>query len=113
MKNTNDSVELNLIVNDGLKLYVDEDEARDVDIYRYYNYLYNNGYRINRYDYISNYIHTRYYFNFVKAQIEFININVPDIIESKIKDVFRNGIRLWNQYEAMYDYEDENREIWI
>lgn len=113
MKNTNDSVELNLIVNDGLKLYVDEDEARDVDIYRYYNYLYNNGYRINRYDYISNYIHTRYYFNYIKAQIDFININVPDVIENKIKDVFRNGIRLWNQYEAMYDYEDENREIWI
>lgn len=113
MRNTNDSVELNLIVNDGLKLYVDEDEARDVDIYRYYNYLYNNGYRINRYDYISNYIHTRYYFNFIKAQIDFININVPDIIENKIKDVFRNGVRLWNQYDAMYNYENENREIWI
>lgn len=113
MKNTNDSVELNLIVNDGLKLYVDEDEARDVDIYRYYNYLYHNGYRINRYDYISNYIHTRYYFNFIKAQIDYININVPDIIESKIKDVFRNGVRLWNQYDAMYNYENENRELWI
>lgn len=113
MKNTNDSVELNLIVNDGLKLYVDEDEARDVDIYRYYNYLYSNGYRINRYDYINNYIHTRYYFNFIKAQIDFININVPDIIENKIKDVFRNGVRLWNQYDAMYNYENENREIWI
>lgn len=113
MRNTNDSVELNLVVNDGLKLYVDEDEARDVDIYRYYNYLYNNGYRINRYDYISNYVHTRYYFNYIKAQIDYININVPDIIENKIKDVFRNGVRLWNQYNAMYDYEDENREIWI
>ena len=113
MRNTNDSVELNLVVNDGLKLYVDEDEARDVDIYRYYNYLYNNGYRINRYDYIGNYIHTRYYFNYVKAQIDFININVPDVIENKIKDVFRNGVRMWNQYDAMYDYEDENREIWI
>lgn len=113
MKNTNDSVELNMLVNNGIKLYVDEDEARDVDIYRYYNYLYNNGYKINRYDYISNYIHTRYYFNYIKAQIDYININAPDAITNKIKRIFADGVRLWNRYDDMYNYEKENREIWI
>lgn len=113
MKNTNDSVELNMLVNNGIKLYVDEDEARDVDIYRYYNYLYNNGYKINRYDYIGNYIHTRYYFNYIKAQIDYININAPDAITNKIKRIFADGVRLWNRYDDMYNYEKENREIWI
>lgn len=113
MKNTNDSVELNMLVNNGIKLYVDEDEARDVDIYRYYNYLYNNGYKINRYDYIDNYIHTRYYFNYVKAQIDYININAPDAVTNKIKRIFADGVRLWNRYDDMYNYEKENREIWI
>ncbi|MBO7716860.1 MAG: hypothetical protein J6S85_25065 [Methanobrevibacter sp.] len=113
MKNTNDSVELNMLVNNGIKLYVDEDEAREVDIYRYYNYLYNNGYKINRYDYIGNYIHTRYYFNYIKAQIDYININAPDAVTTKIKRIFADGVRLWNRYDDMYNYEKENREIWI
>lgn len=113
MKNVNDSVELNLVVNNGIKLYVDEDEAREVDINRYYNYLYNYGYKVNRIDYIHNYINTRRYFNYVKARIEYIDINMPDIIERKIKEIFGKGIRLWNDYTNMYNYEKENYEKWL
>lgn len=113
MKNVNDSVELNLVVNNGVKLYVDEDEAREVDIYKYYNYLYNYGYKLNRIDYIHNYINTRRYFNYIKCRIEYINVNMPDIVERKIKEIFNRGVRLWNDFENMYNYETENYEKWM
>lgn len=113
MRNTNDSVELNLLVNNGLKLYVDEDSAREVDINRYYNYLFAYGYRINEFAYVHNYIDTRVNFNYIQADVEYVNIQCPDIIENKIKDIFRQGVRLWNNMDNMYNYELENYEKWM
>lgn len=113
MRNTNDSVELNLIVNKGLKLYVDEDEAREVDINRYYDYLYAYGYKINEFTYPHLYIDTRVNFNYIQADVEYINTPCPDAVENKIKEVFRQGIRLWNNIEKMYNYELENYENWM
>lgn len=113
MRNTNDSVELNLLVNNGLKLYVDEDVAREVDINRYYDYLFAYGYRVNEFTYPHLYIDTRVNFNYIQADVEYINVPCPDVVENKIKEIFRQGVRLWNNVENMYNYELENYEKWM
>lgn len=109
----NDSVELNLMVNNGIKLYVDIDEPRDVDKIQYFNYIYSHGYYLNKFCNPCDYIDTRKYFNYLKCELECVNISAPDNVINKIRSIFRNGVRLWNDYEHMYNYEMENYENWL
>ena len=113
LRNTNDSVILNMLVNEGLQLYVDIEKAFDVDIDSYYNYLYNFGYSVNKIDNPFNYINTRKYFNYIQFDADFININAPSNVEDKLKSIFRNGVRLWNDYSSIYNYTDENYENYL
>lgn len=109
----NDTVELNLTVNKGIKLYVDIDEPRDVDKQQYFNYIYSHGYQLNKFCNPCDYIGTRKYFNYVKCELEGVNIAAPDNVINKIRSIFRNGVRLWNEYEDMYNYNMENYERWL
>lgn len=113
LRNTNDSVILNMLVNEGLQLYVDIEKAFDVDINAYYNYLYNFGYSVNKIDNPFKYINTRKYFNYLQFDADFININAPSNVEDKLKSIFRNGVRLWNDYYNIYNYTDENYENYL
>lgn len=113
LRNTNDSVDLNLLVNNGIQMYLDINKAYDVDVDNFYNYLYNYGYKINKVCNPFDYINTRKYFNYIKCELEFININVPLHIEDKIKNIFSRGIRFWCNYENMYNYVNENYEVFL
>lgn len=113
LRNANDGATLNLVVNEGLKLYVDIESALDVDIDAYYNYLYNYGYSVNKIENPINYINTRKYFNYLQFDADFININAPSNVEDKLKSIFRNGVRLWNDYSNIYNYTDENYENYL
>lgn len=113
LRNTNDSVVLNLIVNEGLNFYVDIEAAYQLDINSYYNYIYSYGYSINKIDNPFNYFNTRKYFNYLQFDAEYININVPSNVEDKIKNIFSNGIRLWNDYSTIYEIKKENYEIYL
>ena len=113
LRNANDGATLNLIVNEGLKLYVDIEKALDIEIESYYNYLYNFGYSVNKIDNPYNYINTRKYFNYLQFDADFININAPSNVEDKLKSIFRNGVRLWNDYSSIYNYTDENYENYL
>ena len=109
----NDTVELNLTVNKGIKLYVDIDEPRDIDKQQYFNYIYSHGYHLNKFCNPCDYIGTRKYFNYLKCELEGVNIAAPDNVINKIRSIFRNGVRLWNEYEDMYNYTMENYEKWL
>lgn len=111
--NTNDNMELVFDVQGGFSYFVSLYKARDIDIQRYFNYIYSHGYNVNIFDNVSKYVGTRKYFNYLQCEIEKININVPDNVENKIKDIFRQGVRLWNTYENMYNYNMENYEIYL
>ena len=113
LRNTNDSVILNMLVNDGIKLYVDIEKALDNEIEKYYNYVYNFGYSLNVIDNPFNYINTRKYFNYLQFDADYININAPTDVEDKIKYIFTNGVRLWNDYSSIYDYTHENYENYL
>lgn len=110
LRNTNDTFLMNFKVNGGLKLYVDLETCRQVEEDKYINYLYSYGYKINKIDWISRYINTRKYFNYIKCNIDSINMEIPNQCEMEIKRIFSQGVRLWNDYEHMYNYEDENYE---
>ena len=54
------------------------------------------------------------------ADVETINapINISNKIHNKIRDIFGNGIRLWNwvdgkTFETLFDYTKENYEKWL
>ena len=113
LRNANDSVFLNMIVNEGLQFYIDIEEALEIDIQNYYNYLYNYGYSVNIIDNPFKYFNTRKYFNYVQFDADFINLNIPLNVESKLKSIFSNGVRLWHDYNKIYDYSNENYEIYL
>ena len=111
LRNTNDTFSLNLKVNkDSLSLYLDVETCRQIEEDKYINYLYAYGYKINKIDWITRYVDTRRYFNYIKCQIDTINSELPNEVELEIKRIFSNGVRLWNDYANMYEYESENYE---
>ena len=110
LRNTNDGATLNIMVNDGLKLYLHIEKAFDYEIEKYYNYLYNFGYKIGRIENPFNYINTRKYFNYVQFKMEDIRIECPTVIIDKLRNIFANGIRLWNDYSNIYNFTKENYE---
>ena len=113
LRNTNDGATLNILVNDGLKLYLDIEKAFDFEIEKYYNFIYNYGYKIQRIENPINYINTRKYFNYVQFKMEEINIEAPTIIKDKLRNIFNSGIRLWNDYSNIYNYTNENYENYL
>lgn len=110
LENVNDSMILNLLVNNGIKLYVDIEGAFETDVITYYNFLYQNGYTINKICNPFDYINTRKYFNYLQCELENIDIVAPENVKEKIKSIFRAGVRLWNNYNQMYNYTSENYE---
>lgn len=110
LRNTNDTFLMNFNVNSGLNLYVDFESCREVEENKYINYLYSYGYKINKIDWITRYINTRKYFNYLKCNIDSINMEIPNQCEMEIKRIFSQGVRLWNDYKEMYNYEMENYE---
>lgn len=111
LNNSNDAVQLNMMVNEGLNIYVDIDEAYDFEKIMYYNYLFKNGYKLDIIDNPYYYISSRFYFNYIQCELEHVNINLPSILINEIKNIFRNGVTLWHQYGSMYRYDMENKEI--
>lgn len=113
LRNASLTSELILKVNSGINLYVDIEEAREFDVARYYRFLYRYGYKL---DIIANpfdYLNTRKYFNYIQCELEHINIPNNEAVVEKIKNIFRNGITLWNNHYRIYTYGRENYELWL
>lgn len=110
LRNTNDTFLMNFNVNNGLNLYVDFESCRQIEEDKYVNYLYCYGYKINKIDWLTRYINTRKYFNYIKCNIDTIDMEIPNQCEQEIKRIFAQGVRLWNNYNEMYNYIYENYE---
>lgn len=111
LRNAGNTGELLMKVNNGIKLYIDIERSRDVDRDNYYEYLYRYGYKLEKIDNPFNYIGTRFMFNYIQCDMDYIGISAPVNVENKIKSIFRNGITLWNNYYEIYNYRIENREV--
>ena len=72
------------------------------------------GFTYNQIDNIKNVDNIRVYFNYIKADVEnIIGINLSNTIKNKIREIFRNGIRLWNNTSEIFKYDKENYERWL
>lgn len=74
--------------------------------------MFANGYNYNRIDQIRNFLHTRKYFNTIKAQLETISgIPLSKAVRDDLKMRLANGLRLWHTDNIQYNLE--NYELWL
>lgn len=85
---------------------------------RAYDYLYAMGYTIRKVDFITNWLNTRYYFNYIKTGSVFSNIGLNLSAKQKqiISDSMENGITVWyyrdkETFKGILNYEYENQEM--
>ena len=70
---------------------------------------------------INDAMRVRKYFNYVQAEVQEVysnTLNISNEVHNKIKDIFRNGVRLWNvesgnQVVTFDVNEHENYERWL
>lgn len=83
------------------------------------NYFLMYGYTVNKIDDITNYINNRKYWNYIECDINTITdvdnlvsykYMVSNKIKEKIKEIFKNGIRFWNNELSQPNYELPNYE---
>ena len=97
---SSDDVDL-LDVYNGNKLhamsYCISDEMKEL----LFNLFHYTGYKANNIDNISNYINTRYWFNYIQCDLHLINISkqIPIEIIEEFKAKFKEGITLFHRHE--------------
>lgn len=78
--------------------------------------MFKNGFAYNRIDQIDKYTNTRYYFNYIQAEVEDIQgVEMSNTAKQDLITRFANGIRMWNRkapdHKYYLQYELENYEI--
>lgn len=106
---SSDDVDL-LDVYNGNKLhamsYCVSDEMKQL----LFNLFHYTGYKANNIDNITNYINTRYWFNYIQCDLHLINVSkqIPiDIIE-EFKSKFREGITIFHRHEDVESSSVDN-----
>lgn len=116
VKNANGNVFLNIAYNEPGK-YVEEYSILDEDKAKINNYMFVYGYSYGQLDSPLDYIHTRKYFNYIKAQIGDIQgVPLTNEIRNDIKQRFANGVRFWDATTFATNgvqYDKENYELWL
>lgn len=115
-KNANGNVFLNVAYTTPGK-YFEEYDIMQADKTKINDYMFMYGFKCGLIDSIANHIHTRKYFNYIKAEIEDIQgVSVSNMIRENFKQRFSNGIRFWNYATFATNgvqYEKENYELWL
>ena len=113
LENSNGNALFNCGINH-IGLYIELYEALETELNIANDFMYDYGYTYNQIDNIKNVDNIRVYFNYVKADVENITgINLSNTIKNKIREIFRNGIRLWNNTSEIFKYDKENYERWL
>lgn len=116
LKNIDGNPMLQMAINN-TKTYVDIYQALESDLIKINDYMHQYGFSYNKLDDIQNYLHTRKYFDYIKADItDILGLPLSNIIRADIQQRFSNGLRFWNvdtyqQYGLQY--EKENYELWL
>ena len=113
IKNADGNILFNISCTD-FGLYVEIYSALENELEIANDYMHRYGFTYNQIDNIKNVDNIRVYFNYVKADVENITgINLSNTIKNKIREIFRNGIRLWNNTPEIFKYDKENYERWL
>lgn len=122
LKNANGSVILNLVATNRnpypkLELY----QALPTDLQSFDDYTNQFGYAYGKLGNINDAMRVRKYFNYVQAEVQEVysdKLNISNEVHNKIKQIFKNGVRLWNvesgdQVVTFDVNEHENYERWL
>lgn len=116
IKNAGSSILLNASYTEAGN-YIEEYEALPQQLETANDYMFMYGFKCGLIDSIANHIHTRKYFNYIKAEIEDIQgVSVSNMIRENFKQRFSNGIRFWNYATFATNgvqYDKENYELWL
>lgn len=113
IKNADGNILFNISCTD-FGLYVEIYSALENELEIANDYMHRYGFTYNQIDNIKNVDNIRVYFNYIKADVENITgINLSNTIKNKIREIFRNGIRLWNNTSEIFKYDKENYERWL
>lgn len=116
IKNLDGNPMLQIAINKG-KTYLELSQALQSDLEKANNYMFMNGFTYNQIDNPRNYLHTRKYFNYIKAQIDDIQgLPLSNETRADIKQRFANGLRFWNYTTFATNgvqYDFENYELWL
>lgn len=121
IKNANGEILFNMVY-DNLGVYVEIECGIPQEIEREAERMNLFGFKLNRLGNIKTYDNIRKYFNFVQGVVETVMYRdvdnqvkaVPNIVLSKLKDIFNKGVRFWNYAGGKFiDYSKENYELYL
>lgn len=116
IRNTSGSILGNLQIAP-MAIFLETWSAYDTTSITADTYMNLNGYIFNQVDSVLNYLHTRKYFNYVKAQLTDIQgVALSNLIRNDIKQRFSNGLRFWDASTFATNgvqYDLENYELWL
>lgn len=116
IKNAGSSILLNASYTEAGN-YIEEYEALPQQLETANDYMFMYGFKCGLIDSIANHIHTRKYFNYIKAQIGDIQgVPLTNEIRNDIKQRFANGVRFWDATTFATNgvqYDKENYELWL
>lgn len=116
IRNTSGSVLGNLQISN-LGIYLETWDAYDTTKQTADQYMNMNGFLYNQLDSLLNWLHTRKYFNYIKAEIVDIQgVPLTNEIRNDIKQRFANGVRFWDATTFATNgvqYDKENYELWL
>ncbi len=97
---SSDDVDL-LDVYNGNKLHAMSYSISDEMKNLLFNLFHYTGYKANVIDNITNYINTRYWFNYIQCDLHLINISkqIPKDIIEEFKNKFRDGITIFHRHD--------------
>lgn len=116
LKNLDGNPMLQLAINNG-KTYLEIAQALESDLIKANDYMFINGFAYNQVGNPKSYVHTRKFFNYVKAQLTDIRgVALSNLIRNDIKQRFANGLRFWDATTFATNgvqYDLENYELWL
>lgn len=110
LKNANGNVLFNMFSTD-LGLYVEKYSALEGDLKTANDFMNLYGFSFNSIANVKDYVHTRKYHNYIKAQLQGIKGNISNAARDDLRQRFAKGIRFWNRLGISYQWE--NYELWL
>lgn len=93
-------------------IYLEIYEALDNELEIANDYMFKNGFTLNRLGNIKDYTNIRKYFNYVRARLDAISgVAMSNTARTDLTTRFANGVRFWNSDDIQY--EKENYENWL
>ena len=105
----NGSAYFNYVVT-RMRPYIEEYDILDNEKEIVNDFMCQYGYLYNQDDNISNFTHTRKYYNYIEADVDVISSSISNEEKMRLRDKLKN-VRFWHSDNIQYNLE--NYELWL